>query len=90
MPLARHRAANGYCTVIGSDLFTHFRSTGSKSRLDFLEHLCAGEEACTVNDAALGYMRRMKLSGKVISRLASAAALCRQRCVAGASGRTRH
>ena len=68
---ARHRAANGYCTVIGSDLFTHFRSTGSKSRLDFLEHLCAGEEACTVNDAALGYMRRMKLSGKVISRLAS-------------------
>ena len=68
---ARHRAANGYCTVIGSDLFTHFRSTGSKSRLDFLEHLCAGEESCTVNDAALDYMRRMKLSGKVISRLAS-------------------
>ena len=68
---ARHRAANGYCTVIGNDLFTHFRSTGSKSRLDFLEHLCAGEESCTVNDAALDYMRRMKLSGKVISRLAS-------------------
>ncbi len=68
---ARHRATNGYCTVIGNDDFTHFRSTGSKSRLDFLEHLCAGEEACTVNDAALEYMRRMKLSGKVVPLLAS-------------------
>ncbi len=58
---ARHKAENGYCTAIGNDLFAHFRSSGSKSRLDFLEHLCAGEEACTVNEAALDYMRKRKL-----------------------------
>ena len=68
---ARHKAGNGYCTAIGNELFAHFRSTGSKSRLDFLEHLCAGEEAYTVNDAALDDMGRRKLSGTVLSRLAS-------------------
>ncbi len=68
---ARHKAENGYCTAIGNDLFAHFRSSGSKSRLDFLEHLCAGEEAYTVNEAALDYMRKRKLPRKVIERLAS-------------------
>ncbi len=61
---ARHKAGNGYCTAIGNDFFVHFRSTGSKSRLDFLEHLCAGEEDCTLNSAALDYMRKRNLSGK--------------------------
>ncbi len=68
---ARHKAENGYCTAIGNELFTHFRSSGSKSRLDFLEYLCAGEEAYTVNDAPLDYMGKRKLPGTVIARLAS-------------------
>jgi len=68
---ARHKAENGYCTAIGNELFTHFRSSGSKSRLDFLEYLCAGEEVYTVNDAALDYMGKRKLPGTVIVRLAS-------------------
>lgn len=68
---ARHRAASGYCTVIGNDLFTHFRTTGSKSRLNFLEHLCAGEATYTVNEAALEYMRQRQLSGRVIALLSA-------------------
>ena len=68
---ARHRAVNGYCTVVGNDVFTHFRSTGSKSRPTFPGHLRAGEEAHTVNDAALDLMRRMKLPGRALSRLMS-------------------
>ena len=68
---ARHKAVNGYCTAVGNEFFAHFRSTGSKSRLDFLEHLCAGEEAYTINDAALDYMRTRKLSETVIARLAA-------------------
>ena len=76
---ARHKAENGYCTAIGNDLFANFRSTGSKSRLDFLEHLCAGEEAYTINDAALDYMGRRKVSGKVIALLAAHG----QRCFSG-------
>ena len=68
---ARHKAENGYCTAIGNELFANFRSSGSKSRLDFLEYLCAGEEAYTVNDAALDYMEKRKLPPTVIAPLAS-------------------
>ncbi len=67
---ARHKAGNGCCTAIGNDFFAHFRSTGSKSRLDFLERPCAGEEDCTVNDDALECMRKRNLSGRVIDLLA--------------------
>src|SRR3954465_9711456 len=38
---ARHRGANGVCTQIGDDRFTWFGTTGSKSRLNFLELLRA-------------------------------------------------
>ena len=55
----------------GNDVFTHFRSTGPQSRLNFPGHLRAGEEAHTVNDAAPGLMRRMKLPGRALSRLMS-------------------
>ncbi len=89
---ARHKAGNGYCTAIGNDFFAHFRSTGSKSRLDFLEHLCAGEEDCTMNDAALDCMRKRNLSGKGYrpSRRPRAAALRRRRWLAGPSGGAGH
>ena len=67
----RHRAVNGYCTVVGNDVFTHFRSTGPQSRPTFPGHLRAVGEAHTVNDAAPGFMRRMKLPGRALSRLMS-------------------
>ena len=66
---ARHKGTNGFCTTVGNDLFTHFRSRGSKSRLNFLDHLCADDNNLAHNDAAFDYMRRMKLSGKVIRPL---------------------
>ena len=68
---ARHRAVNGYCTVVGNDVFTHFRSTGPQSRPTFPGHLRAVGEAHTVNDAAPGLIRRMKLPGRALSRLMS-------------------
>jgi hypothetical protein len=38
---ARHESKNGYCTSIGNDLFAWFKSTQSKSRVNFLELLRA-------------------------------------------------
>ena len=64
--------------AIGNDLFANFRSTGSKSRLDFLEHLCAGE-AYTINDAATRLHGAKEVSGKVIALLAAHG----QRCFSG-------
>ena len=38
---ARHRGANAVCTQIGNDSFAWFGTTGSKSRMNFLELLRA-------------------------------------------------
>ena len=66
---ARHKAKNGVCTQIGNDRFTSFSTTGSKSRLNFLELLNAGDTTHLINEAGLAYMREHKLSGKVIDLL---------------------
>jgi Transposase IS66 family len=66
---ARHKAKNGVCTQIGNDQFTSFSTTGSKSRLNFLELLNAGDTTHLINDAGLAYMRERNLSGKVIDLL---------------------
>ena len=67
---ARHRGANAVCTQIGNDNFAWFGTTGSKSRLNFLELLRAGHTDYVINDAALDYMREHALAGPVIRQLA--------------------
>src|SRR6202162_52277 len=67
---ARHKASNGYCTQIGNDHFTWFGTTGSKSRLNFLELLRAGHADYVINTEALAYMRGRSLAGWVIRLLA--------------------
>ncbi|MFZ1101265.1 MAG: hypothetical protein WAN86_00005, partial [Hyphomicrobiaceae bacterium] len=44
---ARHKAQNGVCTQLGNDAFTAFVTTGSKSRLNFLELLNA-RRSCAI------------------------------------------
>ena len=67
---ARHKGTNGVCTQIGNDSFAWFATTGSKSRLNFLDLLRAGHTDYVVNEAALGYMRERALAGPTIARLA--------------------
>jgi hypothetical protein len=67
---ARHRGKNAVCTQIGNDHFTWFGTTGSKSRLNFLELLRAGHRDYVVNAEALAYMRERALAGPVIASLA--------------------
>ena len=67
---ARHKASNGYCTQIGNNHFTWFGTTGSKSRLNFLELLRAGHADYVINTEALAYMRERSLAGWVIRLLA--------------------
>ena len=54
---ARHEGKNGYCTQIGNEFFAWFESTGSKSRINFLELLRAGRTDYVLNGDALTYMR---------------------------------
>ena len=69
---ARHKARNGFCTHIGNDSFAFFATTYSKSRLNFLELLRAGQDDYVINAAALDYMREHKLPQATIARFGSA------------------
>ena len=64
---ARHKARNGFCTHIGNDCFAFFATTGSKSRLNFLELLRAGRDDYVINEAALAFMREHKLPQATIA-----------------------
>jgi len=66
---ARHYGKNGFCTQIGNAPFAWFGTTGSKSRLNFLELLRAGHGDFVINDEALADMRARALAGPVIARL---------------------
>jgi hypothetical protein len=68
---ARHKATNGYCTQIGNDRFTWFGTTGSKSRMNFLDLLRAGHSDYVLNSSAFAYMRQRNLSDGIIARLAA-------------------
>ena len=62
---ARHQGKTGYCTFIGNKWLSFFKSTGSKSRIDFLEIL-NGESGYCFNDYAFKYMIEQRLAPKYI------------------------
>ena len=64
------------CTHIGDARFTFFATTGSKSRLNFLELLRAGHDDYIVDAAALDYMRRRALPEHAIAQLAGHPRTC--------------
>ena len=66
---ARHQGHNGYCTVIGNDLFAYFESTDSKSRLNFLQILQGSSREYAINETALAYWKRQKLAAVVVEQL---------------------
>jgi|SRR5580658_10451019 hypothetical protein len=66
---ARHQGRNGYCTVIGNDLFTCFESTDSKSRLNFLQVLHGSQRLYALNETALAYWDRQGLAAALMKKL---------------------
>jgi len=68
---ARHQGQNGYCTPIGNEWFAWFSSTESKSRINFLEVLRAGETDYVVDAVARGYMQQQKLPQEPLALLSA-------------------
>ena len=58
----RHKGKNAFVTHIGNDHFAWFQSTLSKSRINFLELLRAGDPSYWISDSALAYMKQQGLS----------------------------
>jgi hypothetical protein len=63
---ARHKGKNGVATVICNDLFSYVKSSASKSRINFLEILCAGNVAYTITQEALNYIKSFKQASKTV------------------------
>lgn len=59
---ARHQGNNGYVTHIGNQYFAWFQSNTTKSRINFLELLRAGQTDYRINAHALTYMKKQGLS----------------------------
>ncbi len=66
---ARHAGKNGYCTHIGNELFAWFQSTDSKSRINFLQLLRAGQMDYVINEDALQYMNNQRLAKSILHLL---------------------
>ena len=57
-----HLFKNASCNCINSDLFTYFTTTFSKNRINFLTILRQESKEYTLNQEALDYLQRYKLS----------------------------
>ena len=68
---ARHQGNNGYCTHIGNEWFAWFSSTESKSRINFLELLHAGEPSYVIDEVARGYMNKQKFPQQPLALLSA-------------------
>src|SRR6476619_5244401 len=66
---ARHEHRNAVCTQLGNEHFAAFATTGSKSRLNFLEVLRAGYRDYLIDAEALVYMRQHSLAGPVVTKM---------------------
>jgi hypothetical protein len=66
---ARHRGQHGYTTHIGDEFFAWFRSTKSKSRINFLQLLRGGHEDYRVDEEALAYRQGQQLPHGPLERL---------------------
>ena len=61
---ARHCGKNGFCTSIGNEFFAYFKSTYSKSCINFYEILRGDRTGYLINDATLKYLDKYSLSKK--------------------------
>jgi len=66
---ARHQGKNGYCTVIGNDLFTHFSSTNSKSRENYLRILRGESQEFVLNEYSRSYLIEQQLAQSTMIKL---------------------
>lgn len=71
---ARHAGKNGYCTHIGNEFFAWFESTGSKSRINFLQLLRNRHDDYVMNEDALLYIQQQSFPQPLLAQLAADAA----------------
>jgi len=72
---ARHKGNNGFCNCINTDLFTYFKTTDSKSRVNFLKILQLDNPGYELNEVSLSYYKDYGLVPKYLDVLEQARGL---------------
>ena len=66
---APHQDHSGYCNCINTDYFTYFKSSDSKSRINFLEILSGDRPIYVLDRETISYLQSNNLSKKYLSIL---------------------
>ena len=64
---ARHQHKNGYCTHIGGKYFAYYKTTFSKSRINFLRIFLQGREGYRINDAMIWHLYQSGVEDDVLN-----------------------
>jgi len=72
---ARHKGNGEYCNCINTDLFTYFKTTDSKSRVNFLKILQLDNPGYELNGVSLSYYKEYDLAPKYLGVLEGARGL---------------
>ncbi len=66
---ARHNRRNAFTTQIGGERFSTFRTSLSKSRLNFLSVLRAGHQGYVLNDEAMNWLKAQGVEHAIMTKL---------------------
>lgn len=66
---AKHQYKNGYCTNIGGEYFSYFKTTSSKSRANFLRILLQGKEGYSINAAFIWHLFQSGVEDDLLNHL---------------------
>ncbi|MBB4189410.1 FtsZ-binding cell division protein ZapB [Sinorhizobium terangae] len=66
---ARHNRRNAFTTQIGGERFSTFRTSLSKSRLNFLSVLWSGHQDYVLNDEAMNWLKAQGLEQALMAKL---------------------
>jgi len=64
---ARHKHKNGYCTHVGGEYFAYYKTTFSKSRMNFLRIFLQGKEECRINDAMIWHLYQCRVEDDILN-----------------------
>lgn len=82
---ARHQGRNGYCTVVGNELFAYFKSSNHKSRKNYLKLMRHPFEDYVLNEYAQAYLVSHELASCHLAKLSfSEQVICQDESAWGA------
>ncbi len=61
---SHHKGEKGFCNCLNTDYFTYFKSSTSKSRINFIEVLSNGSPTYILNEESLSYLQKVGLGKK--------------------------